>query len=225
MASQSRCKGESGNASIASVQQGSYRPLHRDFDWLPERFLGPEHTPARSVQAEASSLSSSRFRWKADSPASDCATRARADIRTRLLHRLGHGNRPGFRDVHKSLIILCHSTDWSGWLVMQNCPCSKQEELWSGFELSGAAPTAYSTYAGNHTAEKDAPVARTALGVLRGVWIDGVAAFLGVPYALPPVGPLRFAPASPAHSWGAANLMPLSTARSRPNRRRVSALS
>ena len=52
-----------------------------------------------------------------------------------------------------------------------------------------------------HQAEQDPPVARTALGVLRGAWIDGVAAFLGVPYALPPVGPLRFAPASPAHSW------------------------
>lgn len=54
----------------------------------------------------------------------------------------------------------------------------------SGFQLSGDAPTAH-----------------TALGVLRGAWIDGVAAFFGVPYALPPVGPLRFAPASPAHSW------------------------
>ena len=50
-------------------------------------------------------------------------------------------------------------------------------------------------------AEKDAPVAHTALGVLRGTWIDGVAAFLGVPYASPPVGPLRFAPASPARPW------------------------
>ena len=54
----------------------------------------------------------------------------------------------------------------------------------SGFQLSGDAPTAH-----------------TALGVLRGAWIDGVAAFFGVPYALPPIGPLRFAPASPAHSW------------------------
>ena len=68
----------------------------------------------------------------------------------------------------------------------------------SGFELSGDAPTAYSTYAGNHTAEKDAPVARTALGVLRGAWIDGVAAFFGSAlHADPPVGLLRFAPASP----------------------------
>jgi para-nitrobenzyl esterase len=71
----------------------------------------------------------------------------------------------------------------------------------SGFQLSGDAPTAYSTYAGNHPAEKDAPVPALPLASCEGPWIDGVAAFFGVPYALPPVGPLRFAPASPAHSW------------------------
>jgi para-nitrobenzyl esterase len=54
---------------------------------------------------------------------------------------------------------------------------------------------------GFHQAERDAPVAHTGLGVLRGAWIDGVAAFLGVPYALPPVGALRLAPASPVQSW------------------------
>jgi para-nitrobenzyl esterase len=47
----------------------------------------------------------------------------------------------------------------------------------------------------------DAPVANTALGDLQGAWIDGVAAFLGVPYASPPVGPLRLAPAAPVQSW------------------------
>jgi para-nitrobenzyl esterase len=54
---------------------------------------------------------------------------------------------------------------------------------------------------GIHQAEKDTLIVHTALGDLRGAWIDGVAAFLGVPYALPPVGPLRFAQASPAPSW------------------------
>ena len=47
----------------------------------------------------------------------------------------------------------------------------------------------------------DAPIAHTALGDLRGEWQDGVAAFRGVPYAAPPVGELRFAPATPVQAW------------------------
>jgi para-nitrobenzyl esterase len=47
----------------------------------------------------------------------------------------------------------------------------------------------------------EAPVANTVLGDLQGAWIDGVAAFLGVPYASPPVGPLRMAPAAPVQPW------------------------
>jgi para-nitrobenzyl esterase len=49
--------------------------------------------------------------------------------------------------------------------------------------------------------DKAAPVAHTAFGDLRGAWIDGIAAFLGVPYAAPPVGGLRFAPAAPVRPW------------------------
>jgi para-nitrobenzyl esterase len=48
---------------------------------------------------------------------------------------------------------------------------------------------------------KDAPVAQTALGDLRGIFRDGIAAFHGVPYAAPPVGNLRFAPTAPLVSW------------------------
>src|SRR6266700_4794704 len=47
----------------------------------------------------------------------------------------------------------------------------------------------------------DGPVAHTALGDLRGVLRDGVAAFHGVPYAAPPVGEFRFAPAVPVSAW------------------------
>ena len=47
----------------------------------------------------------------------------------------------------------------------------------------------------------DEPVAQTALGNLRGVFTDGVAAFRGVPYAAPPIGELRFAPAAPVRAW------------------------
>jgi para-nitrobenzyl esterase len=47
----------------------------------------------------------------------------------------------------------------------------------------------------------DAPIAHTSLGDLRGVWQEGIAAFRGVPYAAPPIGALRFAPASPVQGW------------------------
>ena len=47
----------------------------------------------------------------------------------------------------------------------------------------------------------DEPVARTSLGDLRGVYTDGIAAFRGVPFAAPPIGELRFAPAAPIGAW------------------------
>lgn len=46
-----------------------------------------------------------------------------------------------------------------------------------------------------------APIAKTTLGELRGVFRNGIAAFHGVPYAAPPVGDLRFAPAVPVKPW------------------------
>ena len=48
---------------------------------------------------------------------------------------------------------------------------------------------------------EDGPVARTALGDMRGAWRDGIATFYGVPDAAPPVGELRFATAAPAVPW------------------------
>ncbi|MEV8014940.1 carboxylesterase family protein [Streptomyces sp. NPDC086554] len=42
---------------------------------------------------------------------------------------------------------------------------------------------------------------RTAAGVLRGCRAAGVAVFRGVPFAEPPVGPLRFAAPRPARGW------------------------
>jgi para-nitrobenzyl esterase len=47
----------------------------------------------------------------------------------------------------------------------------------------------------------DAPIARTSLGDLRGAWQDGIAAFRGVPYALPPTGERRFTAAQSVQGW------------------------
>ncbi|MFD0419669.1 carboxylesterase/lipase family protein [Streptomyces sp. NPDC127108] len=42
---------------------------------------------------------------------------------------------------------------------------------------------------------------RTESGTVRGRWEGGVAVFRGIPYAQPPVGPLRLAPPAPALPW------------------------
>jgi para-nitrobenzyl esterase len=41
----------------------------------------------------------------------------------------------------------------------------------------------------------------TTSGLLQGTLEDGVAVFRGIPYAQPPVGPLRFAPSQPPEPW------------------------
>ncbi|RJL30321.1 carboxylesterase/lipase family protein [Bailinhaonella thermotolerans] len=45
------------------------------------------------------------------------------------------------------------------------------------------------------------PLVITSAGRARGRWDAGVARFLGVPYAAPPAGPLRFAAPAPPPSW------------------------
>ena len=57
------------------------------------------------------------------------------------------------------------------------------------------------TIAGAGAARAQAPVVRTSLGALSGSAADGVRAFKGVPYALPPVGALRWQPPQPASAW------------------------
>ncbi|HEX4583984.1 MAG TPA: carboxylesterase family protein [Burkholderiaceae bacterium] len=50
---------------------------------------------------------------------------------------------------------------------------------------------------------QDGPVVSTSNGPVRGFVKDGVYQFLGVPYAAPPVGPLRWMPPRPPASWDA----------------------
>ncbi len=51
------------------------------------------------------------------------------------------------------------------------------------------------------TSDRTESVVSTNYGDLRGVAEDGIHVFRGVPYAAPPVGPLRFRPPRPPERW------------------------
>jgi para-nitrobenzyl esterase len=50
-------------------------------------------------------------------------------------------------------------------------------------------------------AESASPTVRTAEGAVQGVVRNGISEFLGIPYAAPPVGDLRWQPPKPAAPW------------------------
>jgi para-nitrobenzyl esterase len=52
-----------------------------------------------------------------------------------------------------------------------------------------------------HSAPADTVTVKTPSGVLRGAQRDGMRSFLGVPYAQPPVGELRWRPPQPLSAW------------------------
>ena len=49
--------------------------------------------------------------------------------------------------------------------------------------------------------DEPAPVVETAAGPVRGLTHDGIQSWRGVPYAAPPVGPLRWRPPQPVEPW------------------------
>ena len=60
---------------------------------------------------------------------------------------------------------------------------------------------AWATPAGAGDASNDASVVRTAGGLVRGTVGTGFRAFLGIPFAAPPVGSLRWKAPQSAGSW------------------------
>jgi para-nitrobenzyl esterase len=64
---------------------------------------------------------------------------------------------------------------------------------------TGVAPVL--AHDNDHDHGNDGPVVNTAEGPVRGFKKDGVYTFLGIPYAAPPVGNLRWRPPAPVKKW------------------------
>lgn len=73
--------------------------------------------------------------------------------------------------------------------------------VWTRRQMLHTAAMATAATALPSFAQSNAPQVRTKLGIVAGEESNGIRRFLGIPFAQPPVGPLRFRAPQPAKPW------------------------